>query len=100
MFTFTTGTDADLWNLQFFSHARINVCLWFDIFIYLLFSSFLKLTVKINRPAAVKRDLRKYEQQRSRPDCASAQSGLNLRCSPTHYRDHVENTGLIVKILT
>ena len=78
MFTFTTGTDADFWNLQFFSHARISVCLWFDIFIYLLFSSFWKLTVKINRPAVVKRDLRTYVNSEDRDQTAHPRSLVSI----------------------
>ena len=33
-------------------------------------------------------------------NCASAQSGRDLRCSSTPYRDVVEDIGLIAKILT
>ena len=39
-------------------------------------------------------------QRRSWPDCACAQSGQNLRCSLTQYRDLVEDIALVVKILT
>ena len=42
----------------------------------------------LNGPAAKKRDLRTLcEQRRSRPACKSPQTGQDLRCSPTQYRD-------------
>ena len=41
-----------------------------------------------------------WKQRRYRPACTSAQSGQDLCCSPTQYRDHVEYIGLIAKILT
>ena len=54
--------------------------------------------------AAEKSDLRTYvnicEQRISRPACADAQAGQDLRCSPTQYWDLVEDIGLIAKILT
>ena len=57
-------------------------------------------TIVPNGPAAEKRDLRNIcEQRRSRPACASAQSGQDLRNMPTQYRNLVEDIGLIVKAL-
>ena len=49
-------------------------------------------------PAAEKRDLRIYANSEY-PD-HPVHSGQDLSCSPTQYRDHVEDTGLIAKILT
>ena len=40
------------------------------------------------------------EQQRSRPACASAQSGQYHRCSRTQQRDLVDDIGLTAKFLT
>ena len=44
--------------------------------------------------------LRTYANSKNPDQCTSVQSGQDLHCSPTEYRDLVEDKGLILKILT